>query len=180
MDLELWDDADDISMEWDHSPVTSYEDMTGGNSGLQFVPRHNPQQDAVITHPRLKLTEYRRSFEVRHNLNEVDIMSIDTQIDDAFRDLIQPVRDEAAANDLVGVTVNHSDLTRPIFLTFTRNSIFNTQSFTNRIYEVTQSNATFLLDGILTVSCISLEKTYLVAQDQLVPLPIYGIAPGIS
>ena len=75
-------------------------------------------------------------------------MQMDEKIDQAFNELCQPIIQTADPNDLISVRITHSDLTKgPIFLTFHRASTFSAQPFTNRIYEVTQSNSSFLMDG---------------------------------
>lgn len=118
-----------------------------------------PGTTSTVVHPNLQLTEHISRFTVRHNLKEVNILDIDRQIDEAFGKLAKPIVERAEPNDLISVRITHLDLTKgPIFLTFLRSSSFSSEAFTNRIYEVSQSNTDFLLDGEFEVAISVLRR----------------------
>ena len=134
-------------------------EMDGGANELGFVPTRVSGSDSVVEHPRLRLTEHRRTFRVDHNLSTVNVLSVGDAIDQAFAAVVDPIRANVHDEDLVGVTIQHSDLARgPIYLSFVRNSNFSCESFANRIFKVTQSNSSFLLDGQLTVVVSVLQR----------------------
>jgi hypothetical protein len=107
----------------------------------------------------VRLTENRRSYRVEHNLNEVDLLSVASEIDAAFNEIVQPYRDNAQAQDLIGVAVHHEQLSNSLFLSFVPNHQFDCSQFTNKIFKLSQSNQRFLLDGVFTVTVSVLKHT---------------------
>lgn len=115
---------------------------------LTFIP----EKTAVYEHRFLHMKEYVTKYHVRHNISTDTLLEVDSQIDSAFRDLVLPHLESASDTDLIGVQVIHESLQKPIFLSYVRRRDFMFASFTNRVYAVTQSNATFLLDGQFDVT----------------------------
>ena len=157
---ELMSDVDTVAdpseLQVDLEPD---QEMDGGAQELEFVPTPVPGNDAVIEHPRLGLTEHLRFFRVQHNFATVDVLSVSDAIDSAFSAVVDPIRASVHDDDLVSVTIRHSDLSRgPIYLSFVRNSMFSSESFANRIFRVTQSNSSFLIDGELAVTVSVLRR----------------------
>ena len=150
VDTELDDDAE--------LPDPDVE-MDGGAQELEFVPTRLSAEDSVVVHPRLRLTEHRRSFRVNHNLSTVDVLAVGEAVDNAFAAVVDPIRSTVHDDDLIGVSIHHADLTRgPIYLSFVRNAVFSSETFANRIAKVTQSNSSFLLDGLLTLTVSVLQR----------------------
>lgn len=132
------------------------KDLTSSGQEIHFVPVHKPDGmpgDAIINHPRLRMTEHRSSYRVTHNFSEIDLLGLGEQIDTAFAALVQLQRSVSASDsDLIAVSFHHSELSKPIHLSFVRNVSFDPSMFANRLYSIAQSNRAFLLDGIVTIT----------------------------
>ena len=113
-DVEMNDYEDDgLETQQIINQISNDVDMDGGSNELEFVLTSAGfvEED----HPRLRYKEYRRTFQVQHNLSNVNIMAVADAIDDAFASAVDPIRSEAASNDLISVAVHHSDLNKSIY-----------------------------------------------------------------
>ena len=117
-------------------------------SVLEFVVERAGVSDHAFLHMREHITKYH----VRHNIDAAHLLEIDSMIDQAFHNLVKPHLEQASAGDLIGVKIIHEALERPIFLSYVHAKDFSSSSFTNRVYAVTQSNTSFLLDGRFDVT----------------------------
>lgn len=134
-------------------PLSLQQQSQSGGSGNPIVFEQQTSSQSTREHPRLRMREEKSSFRVKHNLQNIDILALDKHLDNAFMQVVRPVLETANDDDLVAVTVEHKDLDRnPIFITFTRAKNFDYQSFTNKIFKVSQSNTSFLLDGLFDLS----------------------------
>ena len=152
--------------------------QTGGEMLLDATPLKfvvvEDSTSSIMHHDKLNLTQHKTSYRVEHNLRNVDILSIGSEIDAAFRNVVQPVLDGANANDMIGVTVQHEELQHgPIFLPYVRNDSFSSQTFTDRIYQVTQSNTEFLVDGVFSITMSVLKNTS-------GGMPVYTAVPALA
>lgn len=115
---------------------------------LTFIP----QQTSEYEHRFLRMKEYVTKYHVQHNISAHTLLDVDSHIDQAFYELVRPHLERATQDDLIGVQVLHESLQKPIFLSYVKSKDFKASSFTNRVYAVTQSNTTFLLDGYFDVT----------------------------
>jgi DNA polymerase type B, organellar and viral len=104
------------------------------------------------TSEKLRRTSQQNVYHVKHNLAEyVDLLEVGERIDDLFFQMVEPMLEEVDEDDLVSVEVQHEDVQNPIYMSYRKKSAFDKQQFVNSVYAVSQSNQTFLLDGLLTV-----------------------------
>lgn len=96
---------------------------------------------------------HQRQFKVEHNLqNFTNLFDIEEEMDSKFEGLVTPVISNASPNDIVFIGIANKDLNYDIFIPPCKVRRFDKQQFLNSIYEVVQSNAKFLLDGLLDVT----------------------------
>lgn len=131
-------------------------------SAIQPVLRFEARslRNEVVEHTRIRMTEDRQWYRVKHNITPHSLLTLDTEIDKAFSAIAEPVLNQADPDDLIGVQVVHADLPLgPVFLAFNRVSTFRTDAFTTRIMEITQSNSSFLFEGSFQISISVLRRT---------------------
>jgi hypothetical protein len=110
-----------------------------------FPPEHSP---------RFRRTQYRSLYRIDHNMGAfTDLLAVDSAIDSLFETLVMQKASVASDNDVLSITINHKDLTEPIFIQ-SRKSNLNREDFLNSVYEVAQSNGAFLMDGVLDLEVV--------------------------
>ena len=102
---------------------------------------------------KLKRVEHVRSLELSHTLSEHadDIWVIYTEIDDAWRNVLNEIIIDADDEDIITGYIENHQLARDIWIAPKRKCDLRYDEFLNAIGTVTQSNKAFLLDGQLTV-----------------------------
>jgi len=88
--------------------------------------------------------------------------NIEKAIDKMIEDIVTPVMQLAEPDDLFSVTLSHDSLgkgnfTKDVHITQKR-KLFNIQRVLNKIYKLSQSHSSFLLDGRLTLSAIVFKR----------------------
>lgn len=102
---------------------------------------------------RFKRITTTTTYAVTHKVDEVrSLWDIEEAIDNFYASLMEKHLQAAGDQDVITVEVTHSELSHPIFIPPQRRFNFNKAEFLNSLFQVSQSNATFLLDGKLTLS----------------------------
>ena len=106
---------------------------------------------------RFRRQERRARFNIKHNFGAFsDLFDVERNIDNMFHQFMVKQLENVGENDLISINIIHEELERSlgnIFIPPFRKKDFNlfNQSFFNAIYEVSQSNTTFLLNGLMTL-----------------------------
>ena len=131
----------------------------GGNNQIEAgLPNINFKwkeisKSAKVSSARFKRTTEKTTFLVEHNFGAFsDLFLIENNIDELFDDFMQKQLENAAENDVVSLNISHENLNgKPIFVSPQYKRNFNKHSFFNAIFEISQSNETFLFDGKLSI-----------------------------
>lgn len=102
-------------------------------------------------------------LKVSHNLATIrDIFSVAPAIDNLGDKIIRPHIQGLKTTDVVSVTICHDDLHREhfgdIYMNF-KAGRYDKENFGNHIFQVCQSNSSFLLDGVLRVQIAIFKDT---------------------
>ena len=104
---------------------------------------------------RFKREQRKARFDIKHNFGAFsDLFTIENNIDTMFHKFMLKQLQKYGENDLISVNIDHDQLNLgAVFIPPFRKRDFdvNNQSFFNAIYEISQSNSTFLLNGLLTL-----------------------------
>jgi len=98
------------------------------------------------TLPKFGAIHYRGRFEVKHNLNDVDILAMSSEIDKAFSKFVFEKIAKAKPNDFISVNIEHEQLNQSINVSC-RAQNFDVKEVANRIFKCSQSNRDWLLAG---------------------------------
>lgn len=134
-----------------------------GAGHSSYEPSFDVQQVCEgITHtqPALRRSVCSFEFKIKHNMaNITDFRAIGPTIDALYEDLIgrmianyeEEKQVRVGDNDVISVTLEHSDLDKPLFITNSLKKNLKYSDFLDTIFSVVQSNQTFLIDGNLTL-----------------------------
>ena len=92
-------------------------------------------------------------YQIQHNLNNFnDLFSVKTAIDTFYDRFMTQTLRQYSENDLVSVCVEHSELNgQNIFIAPFHKKNYSKEMFFNALYEVAQSNKSFLIEGKLKI-----------------------------
>jgi hypothetical protein len=115
--------------------------------------------------PEIASRRYRRrtnktTFKINHNFGSFsDLFQIESNIDSLYEEFMKKQLENADSDDLVSVSISHSELTgKPLFIPPRRKHTFDKESLFNVLYEVAQSNNSFLMAGTLSLEVNITEK----------------------
>lgn len=99
-------------------------------------------------------------FKIEHNFGRFpDLFLIENEIDKFYASFMEKQLENLDDEDMISVSINNHELNgKPVFIPPTSKKNFDKQSFFNSIYEVSQSNTSFLLEDYLTFN-INFTKT---------------------
>jgi len=87
------------------------------------------------------------TLRIEHNLSDyLDIFKVENEIDTIFQMFFEEHTQDAANDDIVSMTIKHEHLDTPIYI-HARKKHWDGQDFLNKIFQVSQSNTQFILDG---------------------------------
>jgi len=97
--------------------------------------------------------QVKAKFNIKHNFGAFsDLFSIEKSIDNMFNNFMSKQLSNFNDNDLASINIEHENLHgNNLFIPPFKIRDFNPQSFFNAIYEVSQSNKSFLLNGVLSL-----------------------------
>ena len=116
----------------------------------QLVPGSRSQR----VFSRYRRTEVRYVFNFGHNITRYpNLWEIRDEMDRFYVEFVKANTSEFSPNDLISIEIDHENLTKPIFVPPFRLDNFEhkIQSFFNALYEVSQSNTTFMINGRLRI-----------------------------
>lgn len=97
-------------------------------------------------------------FNIKHNLAEyLDIFKVEKEIDVFFKKFFDENTRNATDNDIVSLIVTHEELERPIYMN-AKKRLWDTEDFLNRVFQISQSNSIFLLNGELQIELIVVKE----------------------
>jgi hypothetical protein len=117
-------------------------------------------RDPEITSRRYRRKTNKTTFKISHNFGSFsDLFQIESNIDNLYEEFMKKQLENADSDDLVSVSISHSELTgKPLFIPPRRKHTFDKESLFNVLYEVAQSNNSFLLAGSLSLQVNITEK----------------------
>lgn len=126
-----------------------------------LIFKYEPIGEPSIEKSRiLRKTDHEYKYKVSHNFIDVlDITQVGDQLDQLFKDMINPALEKAKKGDIVGIEINHVELTNPLYISYTTKERVDPSDFCNKIFQVSQSNTTWLMDGEMTVTIKIIENT---------------------
>ena len=119
-----------------------------------FEWRIIPNKDKEVTRKYWKIFKRNQAkvkFNITHNFGSfTDLFQIEENVDKMFGDFMEMQLRDFNDDDAVSINIEHSQLKgKNLFIHPFRKRDFNNQCFFNSIYEVSQSNTSFLLTGTL-------------------------------
>ncbi|XP_074604063.1 uncharacterized protein LOC141857463 [Brevipalpus obovatus] len=91
-------------------------------------------------------------YRVKHNLSEcTSPLDVEVDVDNFYRQLLDEVLSDCEPRDVYSVYINSETLSRPIFIHPSRVESRDNEAFLNALYEISQSNSSFLTHGELSV-----------------------------
>jgi len=98
------------------------------------------------------------SFQIEHNFNDyLDIFKVETEIDGIFQLFFEEYTQEAGNDDVISMTVKHEFLDTPIYI-HAKKKNWSCEDFLNKIFQVSQSNTQFIMNGKLDIELIIVKK----------------------
>lgn len=137
--------------------------QTGSGSGykppaLVFQPT-NLGTETTHNYGKKYVTR-RTTFEIKHNFHDqLNLLLVGPELDELFKTMVSPLITDVAADDRVSIEVEHPELTKPLYLNPRRKQELNYADFCDRIFQISQSNSMFTLDGKLNVTVRVLKNT---------------------
>jgi len=118
---------------------------------LEFV--RDPESPIISRRSRtLHRSETVHRFTIKHNLAMcTSPLDVEMDVDNFYRELLDEALAGASPRDIYSVYINSESLIRPIFLHPARVESRDIDAFCNALYEVSQSNSSFLTHGQLEV-----------------------------
>ena len=115
----------------------------------KMIPYEDGVEVGEIYWKKFKRHELKGKFEITHNFGAFsDLFQIEKNIDQMFAQFMNTQLLNFDENDRVSVKINHSQLNgRYLYIPPFKKKNFNEESFFNALYEVAQSNASFLITG---------------------------------
>ena len=142
-----------IENDENNLPQIEYNNQIGeGLPNINFTWKEI-SKSAKVTSARFKRTTEKTTFLVEHNFGAFsDLFLIENNIDELFNEFMQKQLENASENDVISLNISHDNLNgKPIFVSPQYKRNFNKHSFFNAIYEISQSNETFLFNGKLSI-----------------------------
>lgn len=122
--------------------------METSQLSLVFVSQLAPTYNSCF-----RRTETISTYRVSHNLNGFSsLLSAHIAVDNMFEQLFLEQTVSANPTDLHSCYIDSQNLGTPIWIASHPVGLHRSQDFLNSIFKVCQSNSTFLLDGLLTVT----------------------------
>ena len=101
---------------------------------------------------RFKRRVYSSVYNVKHNFGSFKhLFQISKEIDNLYHGFMNPHLEKCKDNDKICVDISHPNLVKDIFISPFRKINYRKSDFFNALYEVAQSNESFLLDGHLKI-----------------------------
>lgn len=108
----------------------------------------------------MRRTEHVFEYEIQHNFQDIlDITLVGDQLDKLFERMIEPAVKKAKENDRIAIEIHHDELEKPLYISYVTKNRLDYTDFCNKIFQVTQSATTWLLDGKITVIVKIIENT---------------------
>ena len=153
--------AQDILRQWNNSEPSANAQFGAGV--VTPVPLTFSWQKVDGTTSATYIDNFKRNihssvYNVNHNLGSFKhLFQISTEIDNLFDSFIRPHLELCKDNDKICVDISHENLATDVFISPFRKIKYRKTDFFNALYEVAQSNQTFLLDGQLKIK-VSITK----------------------
>ncbi|MDI9312027.1 MAG: DNA polymerase [Limnohabitans sp.] len=101
------------------------------------------------THQRFHRKIIKTEYKIEHNLSTIpDLFKVENEIDDAFNNAVNDVIQNANQMDVISIKIFHDELNQPIYIN-RKKKFLKKEDFLNAIYKVSQSDKSFLLDGVI-------------------------------
>lgn len=110
---------------------------------------------------RINRQVYSRTYKLKHSIDKVDTDK-KQNFDQAFQAMLDPMVPNIQPDDIISISMNHSNLSRgELFISHRKWKNMNYSDLFETLATVTQSSNSFLLDGNLTmkVAVISANNT---------------------
>ena len=142
-----------IENDRNNSPQIESNNQIGAGLPILNFTWKEISKSTKVTSARFKRTTEKTTFLIEHNFGTFsDLFLIENNIDEHFNEFMQKQLENAAENDVVSLNISHENLNgKPIFVSPQYKRNFNKHSFFNAIYEISQSNETFLFNGKLSI-----------------------------
>jgi len=110
-------------------------------------------REMEVKSKRFRRTVNKINFSINHNFGQFnDLFQIESNIDNLYEQFMTKQLEDCEGDDLVSIGITHSELAgKPLFIPPTRKHSFKKESLFNVLYEVSQSNNSFLLAGTLSL-----------------------------
>ena len=106
-----------------------------------FQPKYNE---------KFKRKTYQTQFFIKHNFGAfTDLFQIEKNIDEMYNSFMKNIIEKYNDNDIISVNIKHENLQDNVFVPPFKKRFFDEKSFFNALYEVSQSNSSFLISGKL-------------------------------
>ena len=89
-----------------------------------------------------------KRYGIKHNIGACSsALDLEVDVDNFYRQFLDETLSDAQPRDIYSVYINSDTLQRPIFLHHSRVESPDYEAFLNALYEVSQSNSSFLTHG---------------------------------
>ncbi|MDI9312736.1 MAG: DNA polymerase [Limnohabitans sp.] len=117
------------------------------SSFIEFIELNS----STATHHRFHRKVTNTQFKIKHNLSTIpDLFSIEEEIDNTFFSAINKIIKNSHDLDVISITITHDNLSSPIYIN-RRKNLLKKEDFLNSLIKVSQSDKTFLLDGVINM-----------------------------
>ncbi|XP_074602569.1 uncharacterized protein LOC141856202 [Brevipalpus obovatus] len=118
---------------------------------IEFV-RDDSLPEIVRRSRTFHRSEIIRKYRVKHNLSMCTTpLDVEVDKDNFYRQLLNDVLSHSEPRDIYSVYINSETLSRPIFIHPSRVENRDNEAFLNALYEISQSNPSFLTHGELSI-----------------------------
>jgi hypothetical protein len=165
-----------MSTSQEHPPnsvIFKYKEISNesGHGEEDLFEWKETSREPEVTSRRFRRRSNKITFKIIHNFGSFsDLFQIESNIDNFYEEFMKKQLENADAEDPVSVSISHSELTgKPLFIPPKRKHLFDRKSLFNVLYEVAQSNNSFLLAGDLKLEINITEKAR--GQGKKIPKP---------